>query len=393
MSVAATKRVVAFSNHAAISISSITFWVDGLCFIALMAFLALYAPLEVVGMFALGWGVAIPWSHLSDVPSLAVEERVGILPLKGLSILIGLSLVWGASILFWGNPMGASFAAFGFLWKGLDSAEHLFAEKPIWFREIRGPATLGVFYALWHSTGMLDLAVLAAALWSLAHFWLMGWKEVGNLSWSQSWALGKRFRRDDSALALASLLLLVPFIGVCLWYGPQSGAYLALTGFWIFLGNWLWNKTHPHWGRSLKLASEKNDLDYFARHLLRFFGLGFLLGLAWVLGIYLSGTLFFGYFLPEVLRFHHGLFVGMTLAAGLFWINALFCLGRSALPESQAPWKFLLWWVFLQTVFSLFLIPYLGIEGASWTLVLTAGLMIPHQWILLEREMRKHFSV
>lgn len=393
MNFAVTKRFSGFSNPSALSFSSITFWIDGLCFLIALAFLAVVAPAPLVGVFAWGWALAIPWNYLSDVPAVDETKRLEMLPVKGVGFILGLVLCWGATLLLWGNLFYAAFATFAFLWKSLDSAEHLLSEKPLWFRELRGPGTLLTFYLLWQTTGLLDLAMIGAALWSLAHFWVMGWKEVGRLSWQSAWRLGKRFRGDDSALALASLLLLIPFLGVCLWYGPDSGANLALTGFWIFFGNWLWNKTHPQWGRYLKGALQEGEMESYAGAFLRFLGLGSLMGLALVLGIYLAGTLYFQNLMPDILRFHHGLFVGMTLAAGLFWINALFCLGRGVLPGSRAPWKFLSFWLVIQVGLSLFLIPHLGIEGASWTLVLTSALMIPHQWILLERDMRRHFEV
>lgn len=371
-----------------------TAWVDAVTFLIFLIFLGRSQGAEAVGAMAMGWATAIPWFYLTDMPRGNSPDRGPFLAGKGLSLGVGLLLVTVPLALTGLPPVLWGLVGFGFLLKGMDSLEHLMETPHPWLSWIRGPVIFGVFWGSNSLTGNISLGLLGGGLSAWA---FMGGETWRRMDWVRLKAHWRQFLGQSAGwglpLLLASLLLLLPFFGLILSYGWGDAGYLAICGFWIFLGNWLMDRTRPQWVKVLRDELEKgNNSETFLRKVLWSLGQGSLMAAALVLLSVFYGASLLHWVLGENFARYEDILIWMTAAGGLFWLNAQLCMARGAIQLPGETTGFLLFWVGLQCLITVFFIPQLGIAGAAWSLFFIGVLMIPVQMILLERGLRKKFS-
>lgn len=427
MNVIAAKAPLSLSLRKKLSWNLTSQIVYGACQWGMLIVLARLANPQLLGVFALGLGVAIPFFSLSSYWNLQPQElREGkVPPLRGflaitllfsaIILLIYVALAWlgGFSLEILGLWLIIGFA------KTLEAlSENLYgfieikgsASAVTGSRFLKGPLGLIAFGLGFVLTGQIlwgALAwagVLGAFLWGYELHKVKGWKnhthhnifksgkEEGT-SLSPDWIWGHLkpvlLHPLGMILFFSALVTVVPFFCLAFTHGFEPAGIFAALAFWIFGASRLLD-----WGRYsaspvLKKLVQEGDRENYLAKLLKWSGTAFMGGIIAVLAASILGTSILTFLYGEEYAKFVDVFAWLTAAAGLFLVNSFFCMGVTAVRGLRSKVKINLFALFLTIFLSWALVSNMGMAGAAWALFLTALILQPINIIALERSARR----
>ena len=347
------KSEIGLSRRIRISWSQALRGAYGLLELAALIGVARWSDPKTLGIFAIGWALALPWFALSDLPP---KFRVS---LKSLILTKSVSLGFAWALLAigtWVTPLSwKSFALMGlvFFWKGLESFI-------IAYRRASRPPEEELAMAPLPEENLGESGV---------HPFLVTHRGL--------------------ATSLGLLISLIPLLVLATTYGFETAGFFAVMGAWFLVGPRFLHISQPHLWGPFKEIARTGDREEFSHHFLKVLGWVLLVSVLLVLAVVLWGKAILTWVFGAQFAKYQDVFLWLTVAGALLGANTVLCGAIAAIRGLKDKVPSMAVWATLQGVLCILMIPSLGIAGGAWALCLTGLLLIMAQFISLERALNQ----